>query len=143
MRLAMNSNNKSRTRPIVAANVAAWAFLLTVGFGHVAHAQQWPTRAIKIIEPFPAGVGRDGDTRFFAEKLTGILGQQVYVENRPGAAGRMAGQAAVNAAPDGYTFNMMGTTDILTKHLYKLSYDMEGGLVAVTMIKTAAAGIVA
>jgi len=138
----MNANIKSRVRPIATTSVAAWTFLLTVGFGHAAHAQQWPTKPIKILEPFPAGVARDGDTRFFAEKLTGILGQQVYVENRPGAAGRMAGQAAVNAAPDGYTFNMMGTTDILTKYLYKLSYDMERDLVAVTMIKTAPAGIV-
>jgi tripartite-type tricarboxylate transporter receptor subunit TctC len=111
-------------------------------FGDMAHAQQWPTKPIKIIEPFPAGVARDTDTRFLAEKLTGVLGQQVYVENRPGAAGRIAGQAAVNAAPDGYTFNMMGTTDVLTKYLYKLSYDMERDLVPVTMIKTAPAGIV-
>src|SRR3954453_10976100 len=137
MRLAMNANIKSRIRPIATTSVAAWTFLFTVGFGHAAHAQQWPTKPIKIIEPFPAGVARDGDTRFFAEKLTGLLGQQVYVENRPGAAGRLAGQAAVNAAPDGYTFNMMGTTDILTKYLYKNSYDMEDDLVAVTMIKTA------
>jgi tripartite-type tricarboxylate transporter receptor subunit TctC len=138
----MNANFKSRICPTTTRSVAALAFLLTFSLCHAALAQQWPTKPIKIIGPFPAGVARDGDTRFFAEKLTGILGQQVYVENRPGAAGRMAGQAAVNAAPDGYTFNMMGTTDILTKYLYKLSYDMERDLVAVTMIKTAPAGIV-
>jgi tripartite-type tricarboxylate transporter receptor subunit TctC len=99
-------------------------------------AQEWPTRPIKLIEPFPAGVARDARTRVIAEKLTGILGQQVYVENRPGAAGRIAGQAAVSAPPDGYTFNMMGITDFLTKYLYNLSYDLERDLVPVTMIET-------
>lgn len=138
----MSANINSRTQPIVTPSVAAWALVLTTAFGHLAQAQQWPTKPIRIIEPFSVGVARDTDTRFFAEKLTGILGQQVYVENRPGAAGRLAGQAAVNAAPDGYTFNMMGTTDILTKYLYKLSYDLERDLVPVTMIKTAPAGVV-
>lgn len=84
-------------------SIAAWALLLTTAFGHLAQAQQWPAKPIRIIEPFPAGVARDTDTRFFVEKLTKVLGQQVYVENRPGAAGRLAGQAAVNAAPDGYS----------------------------------------
>ena len=96
----------------------------------------WPSKAIRIIEPFPPGFGRDPRSRQIAEKLTGIFGQQVYVENRPGAAGRIAGQAVVSAAPDGYTFNMMGTTDLLTKYLYRLSYDLERDLVPVSMIQT-------
>lgn len=106
------------------------------GVWQLAQAEEWPAKPIKIIEPFPAGVARDAHTRIIAEKLTEILGQQVYVENRPGATGRIAGQAAVSAAPDGYTFNMMGITDVLTKYLYSLSYDMEHDLVPVTMIET-------
>jgi len=107
-----------------------------------AQPQAWPTKPIRIIEPFPAGIARDARTRVLAEKLSVYLGQQVYVENRPGAAGRIAAQAAVSAAPDGYTFNMMGITDILTKHLYHLSYDMERDLVPVSMIETAPAAII-
>jgi tripartite-type tricarboxylate transporter receptor subunit TctC len=105
------------------------------GFAVNATAQDWPTKPIKIIESFPAGVARDHRTRVIADKLSALLSHQVYVENRPGAAGRLAGQAAVGAAPDGYTFSMMGTTDILTKHLYRLSYDMERDLVPVSMIE--------
>lgn len=101
-----------------------------------AHAQEWPTKPIRIIEPFPPGVARDARTRVIAEKLTDILRQEVYVENRPGAAGRIAAQAAVNAAPDGYTFNMMGTTDLLTKILYHPPYDLERDLIPISMIET-------
>src|SRR5262245_17787253 len=80
-----------------------------------ANAQEWPTKPIRIIEPFPAGIAGDHRTRVIAEKLSTLLGQQVFVENRPGGGGRIAAQAAVSAPPDGYTFNMMGTSDILTK----------------------------
>jgi tripartite-type tricarboxylate transporter receptor subunit TctC len=64
------------------------------------------------------------------------LGQQVYVENRPGAGGRIGLQAAVSAAPDGYTFNMLGLTDIISKYLYDLPYDAERDLIPITMIET-------
>jgi tripartite-type tricarboxylate transporter receptor subunit TctC len=107
-----------------------------------AAAQEWPARPIRIIESFPAGVARDARTRVIAERLTAALGQQVFVENRPGAAGRIAGQAALSAAPDGYTFIMMGTTDILTKYLYDLSYDMERDFAPVSMIQTSAGALV-
>ncbi len=101
-----------------------------------AQAQQWPAKPIRIIESFPAGVARDARTRVIAEKLTGILGQQVYVENRPGAGGRIGMQAAASAPPDGYTFTMLGLTDIVNKYLYSLSYDPERDLIPITMVET-------
>jgi len=112
------------------------------GVWQFAQAQEWPAKPIKIIESFAAGVARDARTRVIAEKLTGILGQQVYVENRPGAAGRIAAQAAVSATPDGYTFNMMGATDFMAKYLYNLSYDPERDLVPVSMIETLPAALI-
>jgi tripartite-type tricarboxylate transporter receptor subunit TctC len=102
----------------------------------VAQAQEWPARPIRIIESFPAGVARDARTRVIAEKLSGILGQQVYVENRPGAGGRIGLQAAVSAPPDGYTFNTLGLTDIVGKYLYNLPHDPERDLIPITMIET-------
>ena len=99
-------------------------------------AQDWPTRPIRIIESFPVGVARDPRTRVIAEKLSGLLRQQVYVENRPGAGGRIGAQAAISAPPDGYTFAMLGLTDILAKYLYKLPYDPERDLVPVCMVET-------
>jgi tripartite-type tricarboxylate transporter receptor subunit TctC len=101
-----------------------------------ARAQEWPVKPIRIIESFPAGVARDARTRVIAEKLSAALGQQVYVENRPGAGGRIGLQATVSAAPDGYTFNMLGLTDIINKYLYELPYDAERDLVPITMIET-------
>jgi len=101
-----------------------------------AQAQEWPAKPIRIIESFPAGVARDARTRVIAEKLSGILGQQVYVENRPGAGGRIGLQAAVGATPDGYTFAMLGLTDIVSKYLYDLSYDPERDLIPIAMIET-------
>src|SRR5262249_27689508 len=101
-----------------------------------------PSKPVRIIESFPAGIARDHPTRGVADKLSALLGQQGFVENRPGASGRIAAQAAVSALPDGYTFNMMGTSDILTKHLYNLSYDLERDLVPVTMIEQLPGSIV-
>lgn len=114
---------------------ALFVFVAAVICAPSTNAQEWPTRPVRIIEAFPAGIARDHRTRVIAERLSAVLGQQVFVDNRPGAAGRIAGQAAVSAAPDGYTFNMMGTTDILNKHLYNLSYDLERDLVPITMIE--------
>jgi tripartite-type tricarboxylate transporter receptor subunit TctC len=105
-------------------------------FHGAARAQEWPVKPIRIIESFPAGVARDARTRVIAEKLSPILGQQVYVENRPGAGGRIGLQAAVNAPPDGYTFNMLGLTDIVNKYLYDLPYDPERDLVPISTIET-------
>ena len=102
-----------------------------------AHAEDasYPNRPVRVIVPFAAGGPPDVISRLVAQKLSERWRQQVYVENRPGAAGRLAGQSAVSAMPDGYTFNMMGTTDILNKHLYNLSYDLERDLVPITIIE--------
>ena len=100
-----------------------------------AQAESWPTRPVRIIESLPAGVARDNATRTLAQKLSAILGQRVFVENRPGAGGRTAGSAAAKAAPDGYTFIMMGTAELaITRHLYDLPYDIERDFIPVTMV---------
>jgi tripartite-type tricarboxylate transporter receptor subunit TctC len=106
------------------------------GTRQMARAEGWPAKPIRIIESFPAGVARDARTRVIAEKLSAVLGQQVYVENRPGAGGRLGAQAAVSAPPDGYTFSMLGISDIISKYLYDLAYDVERDLVPVSMIET-------
>ena len=69
-----------------------------------AQAQAWPSKPIKLIAPYPPGGQTDVVARYFAEKLTGVLGQQVIVENKAGAQGMVGAEIAKNAAPDGYTF---------------------------------------
>jgi tripartite-type tricarboxylate transporter receptor subunit TctC len=77
-------------------------------------AQDYPTRTITLIVPFPAGGGVDAMGRIVAERLTAALGQQVVVDNRGGAAGVIGTRAAAKTAPDGYTLVMStsGTTTI-------------------------------
>ncbi len=69
-----------------------------------AHADDYPTRAIRIIVPFPAGGGIDLVARIFQQKLGDILGQQIVIENRSGASGAIGAQYVAKADPDGYTF---------------------------------------
>lgn len=71
--------------------------------GGVAVASDYPSRAIKIIVPYPAGQSSDIKTRYLATKLSAKLGQPVFVENRPGAGGNIGAAAAARALPDGYT----------------------------------------
>ena len=68
-----------------------------------ARGQQWPTRLITIISPYPPGGTNDIVGRLFAEKLAVKLGQPIIVDNRPGAAGIVGSLAASRAEPDGYT----------------------------------------
>jgi tripartite-type tricarboxylate transporter receptor subunit TctC len=69
----------------------------------------YPDRNITLIVPFSAGGGVDTVGRLIAQKLTGILGHQVIIENRPGAGSVIGTRDAAKAAPDGYTLLMMVT----------------------------------
>jgi tripartite-type tricarboxylate transporter receptor subunit TctC len=69
-----------------------------------AQAQDWPTRPIRIIVPFPPGGTTDVVTRLIAQRLTGTLGQPVVVENRAGAGGTVGSDVAAKSPPDGTTF---------------------------------------
>ena len=68
-----------------------------------AFAQQWPAKPLRIIVPFPPGQGADIVGRLVAERLTVVLGQQVIVENRPGAGSMLGTEYAAKAPGDGYT----------------------------------------
>lgn len=82
-------------------------------------AQDYPSKPIKIIAPFPAGTGPDANTREIAAELTKVLGQSVVVENRPGASYMIGMDVGAKAAPDGYTLVMGATTSLsVVPHLY-------------------------
>ncbi len=66
-------------------------------------AQDYPNKVIRIVVPFAAGGAVDAVARTMARHFSDRLGQQVYVENRPGASGNIGAEAVVQAAPDGYT----------------------------------------
>ena len=71
--------------------------------GSSAWAQSYPTRSIRLIVPYPPGGGVDGAGRIIAQALSEQLGQQVVVENRAGATGRIGTEIVAKAAPDGHT----------------------------------------
>ena len=66
-------------------------------------AETWPTRSIRLIVPFGPGGGTDIVARLLQPSLTEALGQQIIVDNRPGASGNSAAEIVARAAPDGYT----------------------------------------
>ncbi|HQS14287.1 tripartite tricarboxylate transporter substrate binding protein [Reyranella sp.] len=82
-----------------------------------AAAQDWPSKPIRIVVPFPSGGTTDTAVRPLAERLSQQLGVSVVVENKPGAAGRIGYDFAAKAAPDGYTL-LAGTDSLgLQPHL--------------------------
>ena len=88
--------------PLKAARALVIAFAAIASAG--AHAQTWPAKPIRMISPYPPGGGIDGSARIISQALSEQLGQQVVVENRPGASGRIGTEVASKAPPDGYTF---------------------------------------
>ena len=78
----------------------------SLAFGSASHAQDYPTKPITLIVPFPAGGGVDVIGRIVADKLAASLGQPVVIDNRGGAAGVIGTRVAARAAPDGYTLVM-------------------------------------
>ena len=88
-------------------------------------AQSWPVKPLRIIVPYPAGQTADILGRLIAEQLTRALGQQVIVENKPGAGGTIGVDVAAKAAPDGYTLVVVTlSTHVMAPAVYpRLPYD--------------------
>jgi tripartite-type tricarboxylate transporter receptor subunit TctC len=84
----------------------------------------FPTRPIRYIVPFVAGAGTDITARTVAQKLGERLGQQVVVDNRPGAAGNIGMELTAKAPADGYTMVLVSASHTVNRSLQKLSYDL-------------------
>ena len=99
--------------------------------------QDYPSRAINMIVPFPAGGATDTLARFLAEQMRPILGQPIVIENVAGAAGTIGVGRAVRSVADGYALSIgTSTTHMLTGGLYKLQYDLFSDLEPVILIGT-------
>jgi tripartite-type tricarboxylate transporter receptor subunit TctC len=86
-----------------------------------AFAQTWPAKPITIVNGYPAGGDSDAMARVYAEKLGARLGQQVIVDNRPGASGTIAAAAVARAPADGYTLLFVPSTFAIAQHTLKPS----------------------
>lgn len=108
---------------------------LAFGLSAVAHAQAWPARPITMVVPFAAGGSTDITARMLAEKLGGILGQSVVVENKTGAGGNIGAAAVARAAPDGYTILLHTSTLTANVSLYKnMGLNVQKDLVPVSQV---------
>jgi tripartite-type tricarboxylate transporter receptor subunit TctC len=99
-----------------------------------AFAQDYPTRPIKLIVPFPPGGTLDVTGRLVAQKLQESLGQPVIVESKGGAAGTIGSDFVAKSEPDGYTLLINSTPFITTPHLMKLPYDIKRDFVGVAQM---------
>src|SRR5262245_48418917 len=112
--------------------LAALALLLAL-WAVPTYAQPYPTRPVRLLVPFAPGGGADALARIITPKLHEALGQPWIVDNRGGAAGNLAAETVVNAAPDGHTvFQGFGTVLTVNPGLYKLPFSMEKDLQPVT-----------
>ncbi len=98
----------------------ASVFLAALALSFSSSAQQWPAKPMIMLVGYSVGGGIDLVARFLAEGLRERFGQPVVVENKPGAAGNIAGQVAARAAPDGYTMLFTAnSTHAANPHLFK------------------------
>ncbi|MGZ8209130.1 MAG: Bug family tripartite tricarboxylate transporter substrate binding protein [Burkholderiales bacterium] len=82
--------------------------VLAIACGQTAAQEKWPVKPIRMVVPFPNTAASDALSRIVGERLGQMYGQQFVIDNRPGAGGLIGSELIRNAAPDGYTFGMVG-----------------------------------
>jgi len=111
------------------------SFVVAATSAFAQSASGYPVRPIRLLVPVSAGGGADITSRTVAAKLSDALGQQVVVDNRPGAAGSIALETLAGAAPNGYTMGLITTTHAINRSLSKkLSYDLLKDFVGVSQL---------
>jgi tripartite-type tricarboxylate transporter receptor subunit TctC len=100
-----------------------------------ASGQDYPTKPIRMVVPYPAGGVVDFVARQIGQKMTVSMGQPVIIENRVGASGSIGTEATAKSAPDGYTIAVVFDTHSVNPHIYKnLRYDTFKDLAAVSLV---------
>jgi tripartite-type tricarboxylate transporter receptor subunit TctC len=126
------------TKRVLLCGLLAAGFVVTAA-GPVS-AQSYPTKPIKMIVPFPPGGPIDTMGRLVAQRMTQALGQNVVIENRPGAGATIGSRAVASAAPDGYTllFGSSGSLAVTPALLKNAGYDPVKNFVPVAMVSSGA-----
>lgn len=110
---------------------------LGLGLCSTAYAQAYPSKAVRMIVPFPPGGGTDYTARLIGQKLSELWGQPVVVENRPGASTIIGSDLVAKAPPDGYTLIMGSTNHTINPSLIaKLPYDTIRDFAPITVCVT-------
>jgi tripartite-type tricarboxylate transporter receptor subunit TctC len=101
----------------------------------IARAQDYPSHPIRVVVPFSPGGAVDGPMRVIAQEMSKRLGQQVFVENKPGAGATIGSEAVAKSAPDGYTLLLASQTNAISATLYRgLSFDPIEDFVPISLI---------
>jgi tripartite-type tricarboxylate transporter receptor subunit TctC len=118
------------------ATVSALAMALVVPLAAATTAQNYPSRTVTVVVPFPAGGSVDGVARILVQKLNETMGQHFIVENRAGGASGIVGANAVaKAAPDGYSLLVSASVHVINPLLYKsVPYDVVRDFTPVTLL---------
>jgi len=113
--------------------------LALAGASSAARGQSWPSRSLRIVVPFAAGAGvLDIMARLVGRHLAEALGQQVVIDNRPGAGGIVGAEVVAKAEPDGYTLLMGNTALVVAPYLYaKLPFDPLADFVPISLVNSA------
>ncbi|MCE2979371.1 MAG: tripartite tricarboxylate transporter substrate binding protein [Betaproteobacteria bacterium] len=114
------------------------SLLLTLAAGGAQAAESFPSRPIRMIVPFSAGGASDGPARIYAAEMNRLTGQQMLVENRPGAGSVLGAEIAAKSTPDGYTLFMISNTHYVSAAIHrKLPYDAIADFTAITGLTAA------
>ena len=109
--------------------------LVLLALSGSASGQDYPTKPIRLVVPYPAGGVVDFVARQIGQKMAGSMGQSIVVENRVGAGGTIATEATAKSAPDGYTVMVVFDTHAVNPHVYKnLRYDTFKDLATVSLV---------
>jgi tripartite-type tricarboxylate transporter receptor subunit TctC len=118
--------------------LAAAAPVLALGRTTAAQAPSlpgWPNRFVKLVVPFTPGGGIDGIGRILGARLSEVWGQQVVIENKPGAGGNIASEFVARSAPDGYTIYITAAGLAVNRYLFaSINYDPLADFAPVTLI---------
>jgi tripartite-type tricarboxylate transporter receptor subunit TctC len=112
-------------------------FCVSTGFAFFAAAQDYPSRPVRVIDPFSPGGATDVLARVVGQKLSERLGQPFVVENRGGGGGHIGADLVVKSLPNGHTLLVAGVPHAIGMTLYrKLPYDMAKDLAPITQLAT-------
>lgn len=119
-------------------SISCLLWILAAALPPAAQSQSYPSKPIRVIVPYPAGNTADISARLIGQKLTERFGQQIIVDNRPGASGQLGLDIAARATPDGYTIAVgQGGNMVVAPHTYKkIPYDPVKDFAPVALIAT-------
>src|SRR6187402_3419952 len=106
-------------------------------FPTLASAQDFPTKPIKLIVPFPAGGPNDIIARVVGQRMSELVKQPIVIENRSGQAGVLGTDAVAKAAPDGYTIGIVSASAlVINPSMERVPYDVAKDLAPITLVVT-------